>query len=179
MLDNSISLVSILTSLESVLKIEYLNDSKVEDVIRRAIEELENTYSVSFTTDLFSMQEANQLTSSKLDTLVRDITQVLGQLSLFIQLKLYHKNVPIQLADVNYLGYAKQQLLTSLAYLQDEKEAITQRDEIITPLISTLNNLGMSSIKRLFISMFVLNKLGVYEGVSIIAQFLYLGGLVS
>lgn len=179
MLNNNIALTNILVSLESVLKIEYLNDQKVEDTVQAAINELENTYSVTFSTDVFSLQQENSLTSNKLEVLIRDLTQALSQLSLFIELKLYHKDVPISLADVNYLGYARPQLMSSLSYLQDEGAAIATRAEIIQPLTSTLNNLGMSTIKRLFICMLVLDKLGVHEGVAVIAQLLYLGGLVS
>ena len=48
---------------ESVLKIEYLNGAKVEETIQKAIDTLESTYSVTFSTDLFSLQQEHQLTS--------------------------------------------------------------------------------------------------------------------
>lgn len=179
MLDNNISLTNILVGLESVLKIEYLNGAKVEETIQKAIDTLESTYSVTFSTDLFSLQQEHQLTSSKLEILIRDITQSLSQMGLFIQLKSYHCNLGITLADVNYLGYAKPRLLTCLTYLQDKKAAAATRDEIIPPLTATLNNIGMSTIKRLFVCMLVLDRLGVAEGVAVVSQVLYMGGLVE
>ena len=179
MLDNNIGMSNVLNGLESALKIEYPADMRVENVIDSAIRALESSYACTFTKSIWDLQSETQLTSNDLNMLVRNINTALSQLSLFIQLKLYHKNIPFTLSDVNYLGYAKQQLMTALSYLQDEREAATRRKEIIQPLTDTLNSISMCVIKRLFCIMFVLDRLGVYEGVAIIAQFLYMGGLVA
>ena len=44
--------------------------------------------------------------------------------------------------------------------------------------VGALNNVEMSQIKRLFIVMLVMEKLGIHEGVAACAQLLYIGGLV-
>ena len=100
-------------------------------------------------------------------------------LSLYLQLKLFHKNMGITLADVNYLGYAKKNLLTSLKYLQDETQYKKHREAIVSSLSNTLNNISMCSVKRMFICLLVMDRLGISEGVAIMAELLYIGGLVE
>ncbi|MCM1215087.1 MAG: hypothetical protein NC548_11270 [Lachnospiraceae bacterium] len=178
MFDTDVSLSNILVSMEGVLKIEYTEDGRVEDTIQKAIERLENTYGTTFNTDVYTLQRENQLTADNINLFLRDIRVVLEQLSFFIGLKFFHKNFAITLSDVNYLGYAKSQLLTALQYLQDDKLAVAHHDEIIKPLYNTLNNISICATKRLFVNMLMLDRLGISEGVSVVAQLLYLGGLV-
>ena len=66
-----------------------------------------------------------------------------------------------------------------LKYCQDKKLFKQHKENIIQPLSNTLNNISMCTIKRLFIILLMFSELGIDEGVSIIAQLLYLGGLVS
>ena len=53
-----------------------------------------------------------------------------------------------------------------------------KRCTLVPALVGALNNVEMSQIKRLFIVMLVMEKLGIYEGVAACAQLLYIGGLV-
>lgn len=178
MLDNQISLNNILVSFEGTLKIEHLEEARVEDCIRDAIARLEETYGTKLDKSVYALMDENQLTADNLNLFLRDIKACLEQMSLFIQLKLYHKNFAVTLADVNYLGYAKKSLLTALKYLQDATEYTRHRDDVITPLYNTLNNINMCSIKRMFVVMLMFDRLGIDEGVAIMAELLYLGGLV-
>lgn len=179
MLDSSYSMQTILNSLEAVLQIEYAEELRVQDVIDKAIERLENRYGTTFDRDVYSLQQENQLVASNIDVFLRDIRSSLEQLSFFIQLKLFHKNSSFTLSDVNYLGYAKTQLLTALRYLQDEKLAKSHHTEVITPLYNTLDNIHICSVKRLFVDMLMLDRLGIAEGVATVATLLYIGGLVK
>lgn len=178
MYDSGISLTNILTNVESVLRLEYRAEDRVEDVIQKAVERLENAFGMTLDKDLYTLQSETQLNDDKINKLLAEIMVGLQQLTFFIQLKLYHKNFGITMADVNYLGYTKQQLITSLKYLQDDKEYAKHHEEIIPPLYHALNSVSMCTIKRLFICMLMLDKLGVLEGVAIFASLLYIGGLI-
>lgn len=179
MLDNTISLNNILVSLEGVLKLEASGELKVDEILNSAISRLENAYNCTFDRDVWALQADNQLTADNINRLLKDIKQCLEQLSLYINLKLYHKNPSVALSDVNYLGYAKTQLMSCLKYLQDAELSKQYRSTIIPPLHNTLNNIPMCTTKRLFIALMMLDKLGIDEGVSVVSQLLYIGGLVS
>lgn len=178
MLDDRISFNKVLVSLESTLKLEVMGDNTTQQTIDNAVANLENTYHCTFDRDVWLLMGESQLSSVSLSQLVNNLQQALAELSLYIELKLYHKNLAISLADVNYLGYAKEQLNSALKYLQDVKLAQPNRQEYIKPYYTTLNNIPMCMVKRLVIVMLMLDRIGVYEGVAIVAQLLYLGGLV-
>lgn len=178
MFDTNISFNSILTSLESTLSIEMTGNATVAEIIQAACDRLENTYACKLDKDVYTLQSESQLIAGNLDLLLKDIQQCLAMLSFYLNLKLYHANMGITLSDVNYLGYNKGQLLTALRYLMYEVEYKKHAEDVINPLYNALNQISMCSVKRLFISMLMLYRLGIGEGVAIIAQLLYLGGLV-
>lgn len=178
MFDNIVSLNSVMLGLEAALRIEMDPNKKTKETVDAAIERLENAYVVTFDNDVFSLVEESQLMSDKLSIFLRDVQQALYSLSFYTELKLFHKNIPITLADTNYLGYARERLLTALQYLRDTDEYVKHADEIIESLGNALDNVPMCSVKRLCISMLTLHRLGIYEGVSCIATLLYTGGLV-
>ncbi len=179
MFDNLVSTNSVLLGLEAALRIEMDPNKKTKENVDAAIERLENAFAITFDKGVFDLMEENQLTSDKLTIFLRDVQQALCTLSFYTDLKLFHKNVPIALADTNYIGYAREQLLTALRYLQDEHEYKKHADAIIAPLENALDNTPMCNVKRLFTIMLVLHKLGIGEGVSCVARILYLGGLIT
>ncbi len=178
MFDNMVSANSVLLGLEAALRIEMDPMKKTKENVDSAIERLENAYVVTFDQDVFSLMNESQLMTDKLSIFLRDVQQALYALSFYTDLKLFHKNIPLTLADTNYIGYAREQLMTALQYLQDENEASKHADSIMTPLENALDNVPMCSVKRLFISMMVLHRLGIQEGVACVARVLYIGGLV-
>lgn len=178
MLNNNISINSILISLESTLMIEADPDLKVAEVIDASVKRLENRYGCTFDRDIYTLQGENQLVADNLSLLLKDVQQCLSQLALYISLKLFHKDLGLSLADINYIGYDKESLRTALRYLQDEDQYKKYATEVITPLYNSLNNVSMCSIKRLFIILLMCDKLGLSEGVAVVAQLLYLGGLI-
>lgn len=179
MFDNSISFNNLLTSLEGTLMVEMSGDMKVVDIVDAAIDRLENRYACKLDRDVFSLQSEGQLMADNIELFLKDLQHCLASMSFYTSLKLFHANMAIMLADVNYLGYAKGQLLTALRYLMYETEYQKHADDIMKPLFTTLDNIPMCAIKRLFISILILYRLGVSEGISILSQILYLGGLVA
>lgn len=177
MFDSDISLVNLCTSFESTLKIDYSGEARVSEVIDRAVKSLENTYDCTFDKDVFTLRAENQLSAANLDLFLRDVKQCLAEMSLYCELKLFHKNVGFNLSDINYLGSSKQQLMTSLRYLQDQAEQQHKREDIIKPIMNALDNISQCQPKRLFVYLLVFDRLGIFEGVAIVAQLLYLGGL--
>lgn len=179
MFDNDISLNKILVSFEGVLKLEVNSESRVDDILKEASERLENMYNITLDRDLYAIQAENQLTAERINKLLHEVQLCLEQLTFYVKLKEYHKNPPISLSDVNYLGFAKVKLMTCLKYLRDDELSKQYRNVTIPPLRDALNNISICTVKRLFIIMLMLDKLGVDEGVMVVADFLYLGGIVS
>lgn len=179
MLNNNIALNNILVSFESTLKIEYTSECTVRETLDDAKARLENVYQVTLDRSVWDIINESQLSADNISLFMRDVKQCLADISLFINLKLYHKDFGMYLADVNYLGYDKSKLMNVLKYCQDKKLFKQHKENIIQPLSNTLNNISMCTIKRLFIILLMFSELGIDEGVSIIAQLLYLGGLVS
>lgn len=176
MISDFLSIDKILLSFESTLKIEY-DERETHRIIENAISKLENAYTVTIDTDLYSLQSKNMLVADNLNTLLQQICECLKSMSLYTDITMLNRSIAISLADVNYLGFAKPQLITALKYLQD-KVLYEKRDTIIPPITAAVTNIDMCTIKRLFIILLVLERLGVKEGVAVVARLLYLGGLV-
>lgn len=168
-----------IVSLEGVLKLDYGNDKSVEDILKTAKEALENTYSITIDRSIYDVQAVNQLSAKSVDIFLNDLQSALQQLALFVSMAVYTKKPEISLANVNYLGFAAEKLITSIKYIMDEDLYRNQREKIIPSLISSLNNIQLNSVKRLFIILLMLDSLGVYDGANVVAQELYLGGLVT
>lgn len=178
MYNDTVSLNSVVVTLENVLCIEIDSNMNTRETVDAAIERIENTFSVSFTKDMFSLMEESQLVGDQLSIFARDLKNALANLSFYTDLKLFHEDLAITLADTNYLGYARDQLLTALRYLQCKGEYHKHADEVVEPLYSALDNILACTVKRLMTIILVLHKLGVEEGVAAVTRIVYLGGLV-
>lgn len=175
MISDIISLTSILINFEQVLKIEY-SEMSTERIIRSAKSKLENTFQVTFNKSVYELQAENRLVADTLNMFLEQVTDALRSLSLYVDNCMFHNNVPINLADVNYLGFDATSLKVGLRYMQSEK-TYSQRENIITPLRAAVSNIEPCDIKRLFVIFFMLDELGISEGAAIVARLLYLGGL--
>lgn len=176
MIADLMSIDNILLSFENTLKIEY-DERETHKIITSAMNRLENAYKVHMDKDLYDLQAQNLLVAENLNVLLSQICECLKALSLYIDISMFNVSIGISLADVNYMGFGAPELLTALKYLQD-KSLYDRRGTIIEPITSALSHIDMCTIKRLFIILLVLEKLGVKEGVCVVARFLYLGGLV-
>ena len=155
MLADMFTLQQVLLSFENTLRIEY-TETDVSRIIKLSKQKLE---------------------SENLNVFLQELAECLKQLTALTSISMFTKKPPINLADVNYLGFTSETLTTALKYLQD-RVCYEKRSTIVPALVGALNNVEMSQIKRLFIVMLVMEKLGIYEGVAACAQLLYIGGLV-
>lgn len=176
MFNKELGINALLVALEGTLKLE-VTDATVDEIIATAVQNLENSYNFTLDKDIFTLRDESIATTDNINKLLRNIKQSLAEASLFIQLKAFHKDLVISLADVNYLRYAKAQLMAALETLQDVDLYKEKGEEIVTPLYKVLNNISMCSVKRLFILLLMFHRIGVAEGVAIIASLLYMGGL--
>lgn len=175
MISDMLSLSSVLINLESILKIEY-NEMSADRIIMTAKNKLENAFQVKFNKSVYELQAENRLVADNLNIFLESVVDALKNMAFYTQNCMFNNKVPVNLADVNYLGFAKESLRVALRYLQSSS-TYAQRESIITPLKSAVSNIEPCTIKRLFIIMLMLDDLGIYEGAGILAQTLYLGGI--
>lgn len=176
MISDKYVLSNILVACESTLRLEY-KESNVGDVnriLKEAKERLENAYHVRLDEGVYTVQAKNSLVASDLETFVDSAAKCVEQLAMLSGNTFYTKRPPVVLADVNYLGFAREALCQVLRYLQDKVAFEKGRSEIPT-LKAALNNVEMSDIKRLFLVMLAFENLGMDEGVYTCAQLLYHG----
>ena len=177
MLIEDVSLKDILTSMEAVLEIEY-SDIPASEIVDNALKRLESNYNIDINGDIYGALAANKLIADDVNRLLSKITQCLKDMSYYILLVVYSKNVPICLGDVNYLVIGRVYMNNALQYLQDADYCKAHGDDTIASLCSAVDQVQVCYITRLFVCMFTLYKLGLQEGAGIIARLLYLGGLV-
>lgn len=176
MVFDNLTMTQICTSFEGVLKLEYTDNMRTEECLDNAIKALENSYSIKIDKDIYSLQAENSLVSQQLDVLLQSITECMKTTALYITLSAYNHSVGISLADANYLGCARERLLTGLKYFQD-KDLYPKRAQTVATISEALNTIPVNHVKRLFMILLILEKLGISEGVAIVAQLLWLGGI--
>lgn len=177
MIIDNMAIVNLCTSFEGVLHLEYSESTKTEECLNAAIKALENDYNITIDKDIYTLQAENSLVSKQIDMLLQSITECMKSTALFILLGTFHHSVSLSLSSANYLGLSRDRLLTALKYLQD-KDTYTKRSQSIGMISDALNTVPVCHTKRFFMILLMLEKLGISEGVSIIAQLLYLGGIV-
>lgn len=169
-----ISLKEILLGFENTLRIEY-KERDIEKIIENSRYAIENAYQVKLVSDIFETQIANRMLGDSLNSFFAQLTECMKSMSLVLSLSLFDREyIKVSLADANYLGFASAELLTALKYLQNEK-LYEQRNTFLAHMKRNASNLDLSLIKRQLTIMFVLESLGVREGVALFAQYLYAG----
>ena len=176
MLIDQFSLKDTLMSFESALRIDY-NEKDTAKIVQQAIAKLENAYQCHLDEPVYVVQAKNELVADHLNQFLDQVGRCVMELSAVTLMAMYSKRPPIDLRDVNYLGFAQKELATALKYLQD-KVHYEQREGIIPALYYALNNVEMSQTKRLFIIMLLCEKLGLPEAVATCSALLYQGVLV-
>ena len=176
MISDKYVLPNILVACESTLRLEYKEDNinDVGRILKEAKQRLENAYHEKMDEGVYTTQAKNALVANDLETFVDSAAKCVEQLATLSAHTFYTKRAPVKLADVNYLGFAREALCQELRYLQDKVAFERGRSEIPT-LKSALNNVEMSDIKRLFLVMLAFDNLGMPEGVYVCAQLLYHG----
>ena len=174
MLTDMFTLQQALLACENTLRIEY-TEKDTNRILTASKHALENAYQCKLDEPVYVVQAKNELVSENLNVLIVEIAACVQQLAALNSITAFEKRAPINLSDVNFLGFTRESLSTALKYLQD-RILYEKRDQIIPALKAALNNVEMSQIKRLFIIMLALEQLGIPEGVAVCAQLLYFGG---
>lgn len=174
MLRASISLSDILLSFDNTLRIDY-NLKDVREIRAESVRQLENIFHIKIDKSLYEIQAEGSFVSKEIDSLLQQITENLKSMALLLSISTFDKQYGENLKEVKYLGYPRVTLMTTLKYLQDEK-LYERRDQFFESLIDGVNTVYMGTVKKLFIVMIILEKLGISEGVSVIANYIYLGG---
>lgn len=174
MLRNSVSLSDVILSFGNTLRIDY-NLTDVREIRDESIRQLENIFHVKIDKSLYDLQSENKFVSKEVEMLLQEIVENLKSMSLLLSISTFDKHYGNSLKDIKYMGYDRKTLMTCLKYLQDEK-LYKRRGEFFESIVLGVNSVYMCSTKKLFIIMIILERLGIEEGVSIIANYLYLGG---
>ena len=178
MIVDTLSINQCVSSIETVLRLEYTQDAKLDELISSATKRLEEKYGLTIDKDIYTLQAENQLASDTLSRFLADITECLKLFSLYTTLQTFHHNMSFSLSQVNYLGYARQQLMASLKYFLD-KDMYAHREDVVKAISMPIDKVPLNIVKRLFVAMLFLEKLGISEGVAIIGHILYMGGIVE
>lgn len=175
MIRDDITLTSILCQFENILRIEYLPSTK--ETIDNSISSLENAYGVQLDKPLFDIQVEMRFTNSSITDLVNSIEACLKDLSLLLSVSLYDKVFGETLQTIKYCGYTRKQFLINLKYIQD-KDCYDKSGNLFYLITDALDNIQVCTVKKLLVIMLILARLEIREGVSIIANYLYAGGVL-
>lgn len=166
------TLSNTLTIIESLLYVDYQRETA--ELLDFSLNNLENKYQVDLSGGL---EKAYIASPDAISSFVSNLETALSKISLLSSNSIFEHKSYINLGDVRYLGYDKTQLLTALKYLTVEHTA-QETSNIINSLTTAVDKINHCDIKRLIILLLILDRLDVPEGVSIIAQYLYLGGIL-
>lgn len=176
MLSNMVDLSTAVLSFETVLKIEY-EENNTKRVVSNAIRKLETAYGMRIDgKSLYDLQSENINLADNIQNLLHQILECSKTLSFLFLNGMYNHAIPITLSTVKYLGLGKEALQTILRYFQNVDEYYLA-DNAIQQITLGLDGIDMSTVKRLFIVLLVLDKLGVKEAVAVVAQYLYYGSV--
>lgn len=175
MIVDSMSLTNICTSFEGVLHLEFGESTRTAECLDNAIKALENDYNIKIDKDIYTLQSENSLVSQQLDILLQSVTECMKMTALYTSLCTFHHSIPMSLAEANYLGFARERLMSSLKYFQD-KDAYVNRKKYVEAIADALNTVAVCYTKRLCMILLMLERLGISEGVAVVAQLLYVGG---
>ena len=175
MLRDDVQLPMVLTQLESTLKLDY-SAKTVREMLEIAKNKLENSYAIKFDKPLYQLQIDNRFVNPAINTLINDIENGLKSFALIYSLSMYDRNFSQTLHDINYCGYSRQKFLINLKYVQDI-DLYDKRGSFFELIEAALDNIPMCQVKKMLIIMLMLAKLDMREGVALIAQYLYIGGV--
>ena len=104
MLTDMFVLQDVLLSFEATLRIEY-TENDVSHIIKDAKRRLEAAYSCRLDKPVYTVQAQSELVSDSLEDFLRQVAECLKQLTAITSIALFTSKPPINLADVNYLGF--------------------------------------------------------------------------
>lgn len=176
MLRDMLSMGSIILGFENTLRIDY-SEPEINSIIANSISSLESSYSLKFDASIWELQIRTQFTAVNINELITQIEDCLKSLALLTGISMYDKCFTETLQDVEYCGYDRERFLSHLKYLQDE-DYYDKQDDFFPFIINAMDKVPMCTAKKLLVIMIILDKLEIREGVSIIANYLYAGGVM-
>lgn len=176
MLKDMADLTSAILSFETVLKIEY-EEVNTDRVLTAAIRKLENAYGMRIEgKTLYALQAENTNLAENIQNLLTQVLECTKTVSFLFQCGMFQHNIPIALSTVKYLGLGREALQSILRYFQNVDEYYLAGNATRQIMLG-LDGIDMSLVKRMFIVLLMLDKLGIQEAVAVIAQYLYYGGI--
>lgn len=176
MLKNMVNLNAVILSFETVLKIEY-EENDTKRVIANSVRRLETSYGVRIEgKTLYELESDNINLADTIQNLLQQALECTKSLSFLFQCGMFTHAIPITLSTVKYLGLGKEALQSILRYFQNVDEYYLASNAV-PQIITCLDGIDMSEVKRLFIILLMLDKLGLQEAVAIVAQYLYYGSV--
>ena len=176
MLKDMIDLNAAVLSFETVLKIEY-TETSTSRIVDSAIRKLESAYSMRISgKTLYEIEVENINLSETVQNILHQILECTKTFAFLFQSGMFFHSIPTTLSTVKYLGLGRESLQTVLRYFQNMDEYYLAQNSV-TQLMLGLDVIDMSMVKRIFIIMLVLDRIGVEESVAVIAQYLYYGSV--
>lgn len=176
MLKNMVNLKAVILSFETVLKIEY-EENNTKRVIANSIRRLESAYAMRIDgKTLYELEVENAHLADTIQNLLQQILECTKSLSFLFQCGMFTHAIPISLSTVKYLGLGKEALQSILRYFQNVDDYYLANNAV-PQITACLDGIDMSEVKRMFIILLVLDKLGLEESVAIVAQYLYYGSV--
>lgn len=176
MLRDMVDLNNSILAFETVLKIEY-EENETKRVVDSAVRRLESAWGMRIEgTTLYKLESENISLADNVQNILQQIMECTKTVAFLFQCGMFYHSIPITLSTVKYLGIGKEQLRSVLRYFQNNDEYYLA-ENAVQQLYMGLDGIDMSTVKRLFIILLVLDKLGVREAVAIVAQYLYYGSV--
>jgi hypothetical protein len=163
---------SVIRGCEQTLYIEH-NEREVQRIIGAAINSIENTFGLPFTKPVYELVKDPTFSSASLESFLQAIAEQLKAVSFLISLTCHDRRFSFHMRDHSYLGFSEKECLAALRHLQDA-ELFAERHSFYEVFIRAADRLPSCEVKRWLIILGMFEKLGVPEGVSFVAQYLYL-----
>lgn len=175
MLKDYLKINDILINLENILQVNYMS-KRVTDIVEDTITNLERVYGIEFNKSIFQIQEDTIGITDNVSGLVRQLNEALKNIAMLTCLEMTTSNYTVSVKSCDYLGFGKTHLLGALKWLQRE-DLYPQGRDYLTSLKLKADRMEMSEIKKLIILMCIFDRIGMSEGVELIAEYLYIGGV--
>lgn len=176
MFRDDISLSNVIYGFESTLRIDN-SLVEINKIITNSIAKLENAYAVKLDKPLYEVQLNQRFNNAAITELVGQIEECCKNFSAIVLLAMYDKVFGETLQSVSYLGFERTELLKALKYLQDN-DYYEEHSTFFYKIVNAMDTIPVCMVKRLFVIMIILEKLDVREGVSMVANYLYSGGVM-
>lgn len=176
MVRDTLILQNILTGFEEALHIDFKTQD-VKQLKEETRESLEVSIREHIEESIYKLHIQTKYLNDSVSSLIDQIETCMKDMALLLSISMFDHKFGQTLKDVSYCGFAKDELMIILKHLMDEKLQ-DNRGSFMKALTESLNSVNIGEVKRLFIIMLILEDLGVVEGVALIAQYLYMGGML-